>query len=344
MSVSVVTALQLYSCGHTLRMTNTNTVTRAIPATMQAIVIDAYGGADKLHLADIAIPATGADEVLIRVAAAGVGIWDVKKRDGDFGRDAAFPLVLGAECSGEVVRLGSNVRRDDLKLGDAVYSYFMGKQGAYAEYVNVASSAVVRKPARLLDTEAAAFPVDAVTAYQGLFDELQLKKDQTIFVAGGSGGVGTMAVQMARNAGATVIASTSSKNLDYVRSLGAETVIDYTKGDVVDMIRKTYPDGVDAAIDCVGGNSAQTTIKAVRDGGRFTELTSEDVGNPRGITVGHVQSEATIARLTALSKMFDDGSLRVFIERTFPLNEARAAQDLVAKRQVRGKVVLTVAD
>lgn len=336
--------LQLYSSGHTLGMTNTNTVPRAIPATMRAIVIDAYGGADKLHLADIAIPATGADEVLIRVAAAGVGIWDVKQRDGDFGRGAFFPLVLGAECSGEVVRLGTNVRRDDLKLGDSVYSYFMGKQGAYAEYVNVKSSAVARKPARLLDTEAAAVPVDAITAYQGLYDELQLKKGQTIFIAGGSGGVGTMAVQMARNAGATVIASTSEANLDYVRSLGAETVVDYTKGDVIDAVRKAYPNGVDAALDCVGGKSAQTTVRAVRDGGRFADLTGEDVGSPRGITVGHVQSEATVARLSALSKMFDGGSLRVFIERAFPLNEARAAQDLVAKGHVRGKVILTVTD
>jgi NADPH:quinone reductase-like Zn-dependent oxidoreductase len=344
MSVSVATALEFSPDGHTPEMTNTNTGARAIPATMQAIVIDAYGGGDALHLADIAIPPTAADEVLIRVSAAGVGIWDVKQRDGDFGRGATFPLVLGAECSGEVVRFGSDVRRDDLALGDTVYSYFMGAQGAYAEYVNVKHSAVVRKPARLLATEAAAVPVDAITAYQGLFDELQLKTGQTIFIAGASGGVGTMAIQMARAAGATVVGSTSTGNQDYVRSLGAETVVDYTKGDVIDMVRKTYPNGVDAAIDCVGGPSARTTIRAVRDGGRFVELTGEDVGSPRGIAVGHVQSQATIARLTAVSKMFDDGSLRVFIERTFPLNEARAAQELVAKRRVRGKVVLTVAD
>jgi NADPH2:quinone reductase len=328
-------------------MTQTKTRSAAvdIPASMQAIVIDAYGGADRLRLATLPVPPTAANEVLIRVHAAGVGIWDVLQRGGEFGGpDAHFPLILGAECSGEIVRLGAAVRRDDLASGTAVYTYFFGAQGPYAQYVNVKADAVAPKPTRLSYTEAAGVPVDAVTAYQGLIEELGLKAGQTIFIAGASGGVGTIAVQLARTIGAAVIASAGPGNGEYVRSLGADSVIDYTRGDVIENLRGFAAFGVDAAIDCVGGKSAHTTIRAVRDGGRFVELTGEDVGSPRGITVAHVQSEGTLERLTAIGKMFDDGSLRVFIEQTFPLAEARAAQELVANRHVRGKVVLTVAD
>jgi NADPH:quinone reductase-like Zn-dependent oxidoreductase len=310
---------------------------------MQAMTIDSYGGADKLHLTDIAVPATAPDEVLIRVYAAGVGIWDVKQRAGEFNPSGKFPLVLGAECSGEIVRIGSNVKRDDLALGDVVYTYFWGAQGAYAQYVNVKAKFVAPKPSRLSNAEAAAVPVDMFTAFQGLYDELQLTSGQTVFIAGASGGVGTMAVQLAKNTGAKIIASAGKENQEYVRSLGADTVVDYTTGDVADLVRKTFPNGVDAALDCVGGKSAQTTIRAVRDGGRFAELTGEDVGTPRGITVGHVQSEATLERYAKVSPLFEAGALRVFIDKAFPLAEARAAQDLVAGGHVRGKVILTVA-
>jgi NADPH:quinone reductase-like Zn-dependent oxidoreductase len=314
-----------------------------VPSTMQAVVIDAYGDADKLRLANIDVPPTGANEVLIRVHAAGVGIWDVMQRGGALASgDVHFPLVLGAECSGKIVRIGADVHRDDLALDDDVFTYFSGTQGAYAQYVNVKADAVVRKPDRLSYDEAAAVPVDAVTAYQALNEELHLKAGQTIFVAGASGGVGTLAVQLAHNIGATVVASTGPKNQEYVRSLGADTVVDYTSGNVVDTVRRLHPNGVDAAFDCVGGKSAKATIQTVRDGGRFVELTGEDVGSPRGITVGHVRSEASVERLTALARMFDRGDLRVFIDRTFPLAQSREAQDFVAERHVRGKVILTV--
>jgi NADPH:quinone reductase-like Zn-dependent oxidoreductase len=174
-----------------------------------------------------------------------------------------------------------------------------------------------------------------------LVDELHVEAGQTVFIAGGSGGVGTMAVQIAKALGATVIASTSEPNAAFVRSLGADDVIDYHAGDPAVELRRRYPDGVDAALDAVGGPSAATTIRGVRAGGRFAELTGEDVSAP-GVTVAHIESKASGERLRTIGELIDTRRLHAEVAKTFPLDQARAAQELVESRHVRGKVVLTV--
>jgi NADPH:quinone reductase-like Zn-dependent oxidoreductase len=184
-------------------------------------------------------------------------------------------------------------------------------------------------------------PTDAITAHMALVDELHLAAGQTVFIAGGSGGVGTLAVQIAHALGAHVIASTSAGNVDFVRSLGADEVVDYRAGDPAVQLRDRYPAGVDAALDAVGGPSAATTIKTVKAGGRFAELTGEDVNAP-GVIVSHVESKPSGTRLREIGVMIDEQRLRPEIAKTFPLAEARAAQALVESRHVRGKVVLTV--
>ena len=228
---------------------------------------------------------------------------------------------------------------------DAVYAYFRGDQGAYAQYVNVKAKFIALKPKNLSYEEAAAVPVDAITAHQALVDEVKLQRGETVFVAGGAGGVGTMAIQIARILGARVIASAGEANADYLVSLGVERddVIDYTKTDVAEAVRKrTGGEGVDAALDAVGGKNVATTIAAVRDGGRLAELTGEDVPDERGITVAHVESQPSAPRLDVLRDLFEGGRLQMPIARTFPLGEARDAQALVESRHVRGKVVLAV--
>jgi NADPH:quinone reductase-like Zn-dependent oxidoreductase len=309
---------------------------------MKAIVIDAFGGLDKLHEAEVPdpVPVPGRGEVVVRVKAAGVEIWDALQRSGELPiDDPAFPLILGAECAGTIETVGADVQ--GLRAGDAVYTYFYGKQGAYAEKVAVAADAVAPKPERANFVEAAALPTDAITAHTALVDELQIAPGQTVFIAGASGGVGTVAVQIARALGARVVASTSAANRDYVSALGADDIVDYHAGDAAVQVRALYPSGVDAALDAVGGASARTTIRAVKAGGRFAELTGEDATAPN-VTVAHVESKPSAERLRAITALIDDRKLHAEIAQTFPLAEARAAQELVESRHVRGKVVLRV--
>ena len=307
---------------------------------MKAIVIDTFGGLDALHAADLPDPKPARGEVIVRVQAAGVGIGDSMQRSGELPVDhPTFPLVLGAECAGTIEELGEGV--EGLRIGDAVFTYFFGKQGAYAEKVAVAADAVAAKPERSNFVEAAAVPTDAITAHMALVDELHVEPGQTVFVAGGSGGVGTMAVQIAHVLGAHVIASTSADNREFPLSLGADEVIDYHAGDPAVQVRERYPNGVDAALDAVGGPSAATTVRTVKAGGRFAELTGEEVSAP-GVTVAHVESEPSGARLQQIAALIDERKVRPEIAKTFPLEEAREAQRLVESRHVRGKVVLTV--
>ena len=312
-----------------------------VPKTMKAAVIDEFGGLDKFNVRDVPVPQCADDEVLVRVRAAGVGIWDAMQRTGKMmPEDAKFPVILGAECAGEIAALGPDVK--DLQVGEPVYAYVEGDQGAYAQYVNVKASAIARKPEKLSFVEAAAVPVDAITADQAVSDALQVDGDTILYVAGGSGGVGTWAIQLGRVCGAGVIASAGPDNLDYVRELGAESAIDYTKADPAKIVRQRFSEGVDAAVDCVGGENAKDTIEAVRDGGRFAELTETDVGEPRGIRVTHIGSRPDGKRLTKLTKLIDDGKVRVIVDTVYPLEKVREAQQKVESRHVRGKVVLEI--
>ena len=220
-------------------------VTHSTTTTMQAIVIDEFGGLDKLQLRELPLPQPQAGEVRIRVRASGVGIWDSMQRSGEFPPDhVRFPMILGAECAGTVDLVGSRVD-ERLHEGDEVYAYFWGAQGAYAQYVCVKAEFVALKPKNLSFIEAAAVPVDGITAHQALVDELGVEAGETIFIAGASGGVGTLAVQIAAKAlKARVIASSGTANLDYVRGLGAAEVVDYTAGDVVAAVNELAAGGV----------------------------------------------------------------------------------------------------
>jgi NADPH:quinone reductase-like Zn-dependent oxidoreductase len=311
---------------------------------MQAIAIDSYGGLNKLQLRDLPLPEPQIGEVRIHVRAAGVGIWDALQRRGVFPpQHERFPMVVGAECSGTIDAIGAGVDRP-LHEGDEVYTYFYGDQGAYAEFVCVKAADVALKPKNLSFIEAAAIPVDGITAHQALVDELHLASGETVLIAGASGGVGTLAVQIAAKVlGAHVIATASTRNLDYVRKLGAADAVDYTAGDVVAAIKAFAPTGVDAALDCVGrGNNAKMTIAAVRDGGRLAELVGEDIPAERDIVIVHVESMPSAKRLDALRTLFEDGTLHVEIAETFPLAAARSAQEAVETRHTRGKIVLVV--
>jgi NADPH:quinone reductase-like Zn-dependent oxidoreductase len=312
--------------------------------TMKAVAIARFGGLDELKEYDLPKPEPAHDEVLIRVRAAGVGIWDNENRAGERATDpVAFPLILGAECAGDIERVGSKVT--SLQNGEPVYTYFNAKQGAYAQYVAVKAEFVARKPASLSYLEAAGMPVVAVTAHQALVADLNLKPNEWLFVAGGAGGVGSVAVQVAGALGARVIASALAEDFAYLESLGVlpANLIDYQKSDVVAAVRSiTNGSGADAALDAVGGQSSKQTIRAVKDGGRLAELTGADLPPERNIRIVHVQSKPSAARLDTLREMFDAGEIKAHINASFPLAHARAAQQAIEQHHAPGEIVISV--
>ncbi len=304
---------------------------------MRAIAIEGFGGTDRLKLVDLPAPESGPDDVLVRVRAAGVGPWDAKTREGLFGK-RSFPYVLGIEAAGAVQSAGENVA--DLREGDEVYVY-SGR--CYAEYVAAPAQKVARKPASLSFEEAAGVPVAGSTAYQGIVEEIGLKEGETVLITRASGGVGTMAVQIAASLGARVLGTASPPNHDYLRSLGAAEAIDY-RGDWVADVKTIAPDGVDAVFDCVGGETFRRSFEAVRDGGRVVTIVAfgEDLEPGRGITHHAFSARAERRKLEKLSQMFDAGKLRVEIEDILPLEEAAKAHERVEAGHTRGKIVLEV--
>jgi NADPH2:quinone reductase len=315
-----------------------------IAEKMKAAAIERFGGLDELKVYDLPRPEPGPNEVSIRIHAAGVGIWDSLQRRGELAPDKpTFPMVLGAECAGEIERVGSSVT--SLHDGQAVYSYFHGEQGAYAQYVTVDADMVAPKPKSLSYTEAAAVPVDALTAYQALIEELKLKAGEWCFIAGGAGGVGSLAVQIAINAGAQVITSARTENFEILESFGVarDRLIDYTQADVVKSVRSiTGGLGADVALDAVGGESSKQTIQAVRQGGRLAELTGQELAPEREIAVIHVESKPSAKTLVTLGEMFDLGQVKVQVGRVFTLSHVREAQAAVETHAGAGKVVLRI--
>ncbi len=309
--------------------------------SMRVIAITAFGGVDRLTLMQMPIPIPGPEDVLIRVHAAGVGLWDTKVRRGQVG-EQAFPYVLGWESAGTVSQIGANVT--DFTVGDAVYCY-VPQVGHYAEYVAAPANLVARRPGTIDAAHAAGIPVSGLTAHQSITEELRLQAGEVVLITAAAGGVGSLAVQIAAQLGAHVIATASARNHAYLRELGADTVIDYTTTDFVQAVRALHPAGVDAALDCVGGESAIHSLQTLRDGGRLAYIAEvEDLQVERGITAQLVYGRPDAPRLTTLAQMVDAGQLSIHLDRTLPLAAAKQAHELVEKGHVRGKVVLTMDD
>ncbi|MBV9230774.1 MAG: NADP-dependent oxidoreductase, partial [Chloroflexi bacterium] len=251
-----------------------------------------------------------------------------------------FPLVLGWESAGTIERVGTSVT--GFAVGDAVYGY-VRQVGHYAEYVVAPASLVARRPNALDAAQAAALPISGLTAHQAITEDLELRAGETVLITAAAGGTGTFAVQIAANLGAYVIATASARNHQYLRELGAQEVIDYTTTDFVQAVRAAHPAGVDAVLDCIGGETTRRSLDALRNGGRLAHLT-EAAALPlgRAITTRPVYGHPDAHRLAALARMVDAGQLSVHLERTLPLEEARQAHELVEAGHVRGKIVLTI--
>jgi NADPH:quinone reductase-like Zn-dependent oxidoreductase len=314
----------------------------SIPSTMKAAAIDRYGGPEVLHTATLPIPQPRSNQVLIRLDSAGIGAWDPEVRSGEakFGPEH-FPLVIGNDGAGEVVAVGDAARH--FHVGDRVYAYsFEG--GFYAEYVALDEDSVAPIPKGLAAVEAGALGADGVTALRGLEDQLHLQAGQTLAIYGASGGIGHIAVQLAKRMGAKVLAVASGRDgVTLVRKLGADTAVDGKKGDVAKAARDFAPGGLDAALVVAHGASLDPLLASVRKGGRVAYPHGvEPAPNAReGVTVLGYDGEPSPDAFDRLNRLISSGPFHVELGATYPLEEAGQAHRDVERHHL-GKLALRI--
>jgi NADPH:quinone reductase-like Zn-dependent oxidoreductase len=299
---------------------------------MQAVVMHETGGPEVLRYEEGQRPEPGDGQVLIRVLAAAVNPMDWKYRRGFV--EKTLPAVLGFDVSGKV----EASRAEGFAEGDEVFG--LAASGGYAEFATASAAVIAKKPAGLSHEQAAAIPVAGLTAWQALFDRGGLERGQAALVAGGAGGVGHFAVQFAKHAGARVIATGSSRNRDFVLSLGADEYVDYTQEDVAEAVS-----GVDVAFDTVGGETTQTLLPALREGGILVTIAGappEDAARARGARAELLVMSPSSDQLDRIAELVAAGEVRVRIEEAIPLIEVARAHELSESRRARGKIVLTL--
>ena len=311
--------------------------------TMKAVVIHEYGGPEVLKYEDVPQPEPQQDQMLIRVIAAGVNPVDGMIRSGVFDKEGhrAFPVILGGDISGVVEKVGSNITK--FKSGDPVFAYVsLDNSGGYAQYAVVTEREAAPKPKSLTYVEAAAVPIVALTAWQALIDTAKLKAGQTVLIHGGSGGVGSFAIQIAKAHGAKVIATASAANQELLKQLGADVAIDYTKQNFENVAKD-----VDVVLDSIGKDTLARSYGVVKKGGIIVSLVARP--DPAELEKHGIRGEALSVdpnsdELSEIGKLIDEKKINVIVSQTFPLSEARKAQEQVATGHTRGKIVLKVAD
>jgi NADPH:quinone reductase-like Zn-dependent oxidoreductase len=307
---------------------------------MKANRIHQFGPPDVIVFEDVDRPVPGEGEVLVRVKASGVGPWDGWIREGKSVLPQPLPLTLGSDLSGVIEEVGIGV--DDFKVGDEVFGVANPRfTNANAEYAVVSARMIARKPKGITDVEAASLPVVAVTAWQMLFDHGGIQSGQTVLILGAAGSVGSYAVQLARSAGARIVATASSKDADYVRSLGAERVIDY---------RMEFPSRdvgpIDLVLDGVGGEAQTKALAVLRPCGRLVSIVSEpdqSEAQRSGVKATFMLVDVTSTALRSISELIEAGKLKTEVGTVLPLSELRQAHEMLegTRPKARGKIVLT---
>ena len=309
--------------------------------TMKAVVAHEYGAPEVLKFEQVPRPEPNEDEALVRVIASGVNPADPLTLSGKYAREFGthLPLIPGYEIAGVVEKTGANVTK--LKVGDAVYGY-PNFGGGWADYASVKEWEVARKPKSLNFVEAAAVPMGALTAWQALVDVAKLQPGQTILIHGGSGGVGSFAIQIAKARGARVIATASTANQDLLKQLGADVAVDYTKTKFEDIAKD-----VDAVLDPVGRETLARSYGVVKKGGivmSLVALPDKAEVQKRGIRGAAISVHPDAEDLAEIAQLIDAGKIKPIVTQVLPLSEAVAAQQQAATHHTRGKVVLRIAD
>jgi NADPH:quinone reductase-like Zn-dependent oxidoreductase len=320
-------ALVAIDCARNLAFAQTNA------ATMKAVVAHEFGGPEVLKYEDAPRPQPKENEVLVRVMAAGVNPVDTYVVRGKFGTPT-LPVIPGFDIAGVVEEIGPGVTK--FKKGDAVYG---NVRGGYAEYAVAAEKNIAPKPASLDFIQAAAVPVAARTAWNALVETAYLSAGQTVLIQGGSGGVGSFAVQLAKLRGAKVYATASTANQDLLKELGADVAIDYTKQKFEDVVKD-----VDVVLEAVRG-MLDRDYPVVKKGGYLVSIVGPaDQAKAKEAGIQAPPLASSDSALVELNKLFDAKKLKVVVTQTLPLSEAVKAQEQAGTLHTRGKIVLKVAE
>ncbi|TYL83730.1 NADP-dependent oxidoreductase [Bradyrhizobium cytisi] len=332
---------------------------------MKAFILDKYKKRGALRFGDMPEPTLQDDDVLIEIHAAGLNVLDSKIRDGEFKLILPYrpPFALGHDVAGTVVRVGSKVRR--FKPGDEVYARPRdGRIGTFAEYIAVNEIDAALKPKNLSMEEAASIPLVGLTAWQALVERAGLKKGQKVLIHAGSGGVGTLAIQLAKHLGATVATTTSTANLELVRSLGADVAIDYTKQEFEKVLS-----GYDVALNSLGGDTLQKSLSVLGPGGKLISISGPPDPNfareqglnwflqqvtrllsfgirskakRRGVSYSFLFMRANGDQLGQIASLIEAGIIRPVVDRIFPFEATSEALAYVETGRSRGKVVVKI--
>jgi len=332
---------------------------------MKAFVLDRYGKKRALRSADMPRPELRDDEVLVRVHAAGVNLLDSKIRDGEFKLILPYrlPLILGHDVAGVVVEVGSRVRQ--FKPGDEVYARPDDfRIGSFAEYIAVKEESLAVKPKALSMEEAASIPLVGLTAWQALIERANLKKGQKVFIQAGSGGVGTFAIQLAKYVGATVATTTSSANIDLVKRLGADIVVDYKKDDI-EKVLQDY----DVVLHSQDAAALEKSLRVLKPGGTLVSISgppdpafAKGIGASwfvklvvrllssgvrrkaarRDLRYSFLFMRASGQQLREITSLVDAGAIRPVVDRVFPFESTNQAMAHVETGRAKGKVVVKV--
>lgn len=309
---------------------------------MKAVVLRKYGNADNLSYEEVERPSPKDDEILIKVRASAVNPVDWKIRDGlgeMFG--LKLPFILGCEIAGKIEDGGADVKK--FKTGDEVFGYIsLARNGGYAEFVIAKESEIVKKPKDIDFENAVAIPVGALTSWQAIFVAAKLESGQKILIHGAAGGVGSMAVQLAKATGAYVLATASGKNEEFVRDLGADECIDYTKQKFEDVAKD-----VDVVFDTIGGDTQERSFQVLKKGGFLVSTVSppsQESAEKFGIKAEMISVQPNAEQLAEITKLAEEGKVKTHVETVLPLSEVKKAHELSESGHTRGKIVLSVAE
>jgi alcohol dehydrogenase len=313
---------------------------------LKSAQINEYGGSEVVIInQDTSEPILSSGKVLVSVKAAGVNPIDWKIREGDMQQmiQLQFPSTLGIDFSGIINQIGEDVSSSDFKKGDEVYgqaSVWTGGSGAFAEMALVNAESIAHKPERLTHVEAAALPLVGVSAWQALTKDIELEKGQKVLIHGGAGGIGSIAIQLAKIIGAYIATTVSSNDKQFVQALGADVIIDYKTETFEDLIHE-----YDAVFDTVDGDTYTRSFKVLKKGGiivSMLEQPNSELMDRYGVKALFRFSQVDNEWLTKLAKWVDQNNIKVNVEKTFSLDEAATALDYQRDVHPRGKVVLTL--
>lgn len=302
-----------------------------------------FGGPEVVKVSEIDLPELGEGEVLIKVKAAGVNPVDAVIREGHYKNmmPHKLPVIPGWDLAGIIEDRGHAARR--FEIGDEVYAYARRpevKWGTFAEYIVIPETYLASRPKNFSWEESAAIPLAGLTAYQSLYIAGNLQEDQKVLILGASGGVGSFAIQLAKNRGAEVIGVASEKNHQYMKSLGADHTIDYENGDIGAAAKEIAPEGVDLIFDCTSGDTLRQSTKALKSSGKLVSILSQGEEVDEGIDFQFVFVEPNSKQLAHYRELVEEGKIKVQVSKVYPLEETADALEQIQTLHTTGKIVI----